>query len=113
VRDRIGFYYVGVFLIDESKEHAVLTAATGEVGQKLLEIGHKLRIGETGIVGFTAGSGQSLIVLDVEDDIVYHPQPLLPETRLNKSKICSSTSPTPNSDVNNLPTSCSVRASNN
>jgi len=81
VRDRFDFYYVGVFLVDEAEEFVVLTAATGTAGRKLLAVQHRLRIGETGIVGSVGGTGQPLIVLDVEEDSVHQPQPLLPKTR--------------------------------
>ena len=78
--DRFGFYYVGVFLVDENQEYVVLKSATGLAGQNLLEIAHQLKIGEIGIVGNVAETGQPLIVLDVEDDPFHHPQPLLPDT---------------------------------
>jgi PAS domain S-box-containing protein len=81
VRERFGFYYAGVFLIDDAREYAVLTAATGEAGQQLLEKGHSLKIGEIGIVGFVAESGEPRVVPDVRADTVYFRQPLLPETR--------------------------------
>jgi GAF domain-containing protein len=81
IKDRFGFYHVGIFVLDELKEYAVLRAATGEAGQKLLERKHKLRAGQEGIVGFTCGSGEARIALDVGSDAVHFRNPLLPETR--------------------------------
>ncbi len=81
IKDRFGFYHVGIFLLDELKEYAVLRAATGEAGQKLLERKHRLRAGQEGIVGFTCGSGEARIALDVGADAVHFRNPLLPETR--------------------------------
>ena len=81
VRDRFGFYHAGVFLIDDKGEYAVLAAGTGETGRHLVTANHKLKVGEVGIVGHVAGSGQPRIVLDVGVDAIHLVQPLLPETR--------------------------------
>ncbi len=81
IRRRFGFYHAGVFLVDEAGEYAVLRAATGEVGRQLLEQGHKLRVGKSGIVGYVAFTGESRVALDVGADAVHFRNPLLPETR--------------------------------
>ncbi len=80
-RDRFGYYHVAVFLVDEVGEYAVLIAASGEAGHKMMAMDHKLRIGEVGIVGYVAGTGEPHIALDVGLDSVHHVQPLLSETR--------------------------------
>jgi PAS domain S-box-containing protein len=81
VHQRFGFYHASVFLIDESQEYAVITAATGKRGAQLLAQEHKLKIGEVGIVGHVAATGQPRISLDVGVDTVHFAQPLLPDTR--------------------------------
>jgi GAF domain-containing protein/HAMP domain-containing protein len=81
IRDRFGFYHAGIFLMDEAHEYAVLRAATGDAGQAMLERGHKLKAGETGIVGYATGKGQPRITLDVSADPNYYNNPLLPETQ--------------------------------
>lgn len=81
IRDRFGFYHAGIFLVDERSEYAVLRAATGEAGRQMLEQGHRLKVGEVGIVGHVIASGQPRIVLDVGADAVHFENPLLPETR--------------------------------
>ena len=81
IRDRFGFYHAGVFLSDERHEFEVLLAATGEAGRELLARQHKLRIGETGLVGNAAFSGEPRIALDVGLDAVHFKNPLLPDTR--------------------------------
>ena len=43
--------------------------------------GHRLKIGQQGIVGFVAASGQPRIALDVGKDAVFFSNPVLPETR--------------------------------
>ena len=80
-RDRFNFYHVAVFLIDETGEYATLKAASGEAGRKMITMGHKLKIGEEGIVGHVAGTGEPHIALDVDVDFVHHTHPLLSKTR--------------------------------
>ncbi len=81
IRDRFGFYYVGIFLNDENNRYTVLRAATGEAGRIMLERNHQLKIGDLGMVGYVTGRGESRIVPDVDTDLSYSKNPLLPETR--------------------------------
>jgi GAF domain-containing protein len=62
-------------------QFAVLQVANSEGGQRMLERGHKLEVGQTGIVGNVAQSGKTRIVLDVGSDAVYFDNPDLPDTR--------------------------------
>lgn len=81
IRDRFNFYHTGIFLLDDSGEFAVLRAATGEAGRKMLVQNHKLRVGATGIVGAATGKGEPHIALDVKADPNHYKNPLLPETQ--------------------------------
>jgi GAF domain-containing protein len=81
IRDQFGFYHAGIFLLDEENEFAVLKAATGEAGSKLLAQGHKLKSGEQGIVGYVTSTGEPRIALDVGADAVHFKNPFLPYTR--------------------------------
>lgn len=74
------FYHVGIFLLDTRKEYAVLSAANSEGGQRMLERGHRLRIGETGIVGYATSTGKARVALDTGADAVFFNNPDLPET---------------------------------
>jgi GAF domain-containing protein len=80
VSKRFNFYHVGIFLLDSNKEYAILSAANSEGGQDMLARGHRLKVGEQGIVGYTTLSGNPRIALDVGDDAVYFNNPDLPET---------------------------------
>ena len=80
INERFGFYHVGIFLIDSGREYAILQAANSEGGQKMLARGHRLKLG-TGVVGFSAQSGQPRIALDVGEDAVFFDNPDLPTTR--------------------------------
>jgi nitrate/nitrite-specific signal transduction histidine kinase len=81
IKERFGFYHTGIFLVDDNEEYAVLKAAGGEAGQLMLASKHRLKIGETGIVGYVAKTGEPRIALDVGSDAVHFQNPLLPNTR--------------------------------
>ncbi len=81
ISERFGFYHAGIFLIDEAGEYAVLRAASSEGGQRMLAYGHRLAVGEMGIVGYVAGTGKPRIALDVGEDAVFFSNPDLPHTR--------------------------------
>ena len=81
ISQQFGFYHVGIFMWDENHEFAVLVAANSEGGQRMLKRGHKLGIGQTGIVGFVSAAGTSRIALDVGSDAVFFDNPDLPLTR--------------------------------
>ncbi len=81
IQKQFGFYHAGIFLLDDQGEYAVLQAATGEAGRQMLERGHRLRVGEEGIVGYVTERGEPHIALDVGADAVHFDNPLLPGTR--------------------------------
>jgi signal transduction histidine kinase/CheY-like chemotaxis protein len=81
ISERFDFYHAGIFLVDESLEYAVLRAASSEGGQRMLARGHRLKVGEVGIVGHVALSGQPRIALDVGKDAVFFDNPELLHTR--------------------------------
>ncbi len=81
VAEQFRFYHVGIFMLDEGSRNAVLQAASSEGGAKMLEAGHRLKVGGKGIVGFVTGKGQPRIALDVGSDEFFLKNPLLPLTR--------------------------------
>ena len=80
ISERFGFYHVGIFLVDQNRDYAILQAANSEGGKRMLERRHRLRLG-TGVVGFAAQAGQPRIALDVGSDAVFFDNPDLPNTR--------------------------------
>lgn len=80
ISERFGFYHVGIFLVDNEREFAVLHAANSKGGQSMLQRNHRLKLG-TGVVGYAAQSGRPRIALDVGADAVYFDNPDLPDTR--------------------------------
>ncbi len=81
ISQQFGFYHVGIFLVDEAREFAVLQAANSEGGQRMLKRQHKLRLDMKSIVGYTALRGEPRIALDVGADAVFFNNPDLPATR--------------------------------
>ena len=80
ISERFGYYHVGIFLVDSEKGFAVLQSANSEGGQVMLARGHRLALG-TGVVGYSAQTGQPRIALDVGSDAVFFDNPDLPNTR--------------------------------
>jgi GAF domain-containing protein/HAMP domain-containing protein len=81
ISTKFGFYHTGIFLLDARKEFAVLSAANSEGGKRMLSRNHRLRVGETGIVGYVTGTKKARVALDTGQDAVYFNNPDLPDTR--------------------------------
>ena len=81
ISQRFGIYHTGIFLVDDRGENAVLQAANSSGGQRMLSRGHRLKVGEQGIVGYVTSAGAPRIALDVGVDVVHFNNPDLPETR--------------------------------
>jgi GAF domain-containing protein/HAMP domain-containing protein len=81
ISEQFGFYHAGIFLLSENEEYAILSAANSPGGQRMLERGHKLKVGVVGIVGSVAATKRPLIALDTGNNPTYFNNPDLPETR--------------------------------
>jgi GAF domain-containing protein len=79
--ERFGFIHVGAYLIDEKKAYAVLQAASGEKGKKLIDSRYKVVIGDKGGVGFAASTGRARITPDIEQENQHGLYQILPEIR--------------------------------
>ena len=80
ISERFGFYHVGIFLVDQNREYAILQASNSEGGKRMLDRRHRLKFG-AGVVGVAAQTGQPRIALDVGADAVFFNNPDLPNTR--------------------------------
>jgi GAF domain-containing protein/anti-sigma regulatory factor (Ser/Thr protein kinase) len=81
ISDEFGFYYAGVFLVDEASQYAVLRAGRGEAGKAMLREGHKLAIGGNSMIGASIANKKGRIALDVGEEAVFFENPHLPKTR--------------------------------
>ena len=80
ISEKFDFYHVGIFLLDEINQFAILSAANSEGGKRMLARNHRLRIGEEGIVGYAAATGKPRIAMDVGEDAVFFNNLELPNT---------------------------------
>lgn len=80
VSEKFKFYHIGIFLLDDRNEYAVLEATNSEGGRKMLNRAHRLHVG-SGIVGYVAATNLPRIALDVGSDSVFFNNPDLPQTR--------------------------------
>ena len=80
ISEHFGFYHVGIFLLDDINEFAILGAANSEGGKRMLARKHRLRVGEEGIVGSATATGKPHIAMDVGADAVFFNNPDLPGT---------------------------------
>jgi signal transduction histidine kinase len=81
-----GFYYAGIFLVDDTPDEtgkcwAILRAGYGEAGRELIGRGHKLEVGGNSMIGAATGLNEARISLDVDREKVWYPNPVLPKTR--------------------------------
>jgi GAF domain-containing protein/HAMP domain-containing protein len=81
IRERLQYYHVGIFLVDELGEYAILRAASSVAAQQMLEMDYKLRVGQTGLVGSVTSTGQAYIARDIAMDTVHLENPYLPDTQ--------------------------------
>lgn len=80
ISQTFGFYHVGIFMLDDNKQYAILRAANSEGGQRMVKRGHRLKVGEQGIVGYVTQSGKARVAWDVGSDAAYFNNPELPDT---------------------------------
>lgn len=80
ISEKFAFYHVGLFLLDGTREYAVLSATNSAGGRQMLERKHRLRVGEQGIVGNVTATGKPRIAMDVGADAVFFDNPELPDT---------------------------------
>lgn len=80
IRDHFNFYYVGLFLLDDAGEWAVLRAGTGKAGNIQRARNHRLKVGGESMIGWSVANRQARIALDVGKDAVHFRNPILPDT---------------------------------
>jgi len=80
IRERFDLYYVGLFIVGETREWAYLRAGTGDAGRAMLARGHRIEVGQ-GMIGWSIANGRPRIALEAGEDAVRLATPELPETR--------------------------------
>jgi GAF domain-containing protein len=80
IQTRFDLYYVGVFLVDESRRFASLAAGTGESGEKMIAENHQLSVGGSSMIGWATTHGKPRISQDVGQENIRFRNPHLPLT---------------------------------
>lgn len=82
IQQQYGFYHAQVFLVNDTRDQAVLRASTGEIGQQLLARRHRLLVGSQSVIGQVTLRGEPVVVNNVQRAGGAHSvNDLLPETR--------------------------------
>lgn len=81
VRDRFDLYYAGLFLLDEEHSFAILKAATGEAGARMLADDYKLEVNNDSMIGGCIQHKEARVALNVRAEVGRLGNPLLPKTR--------------------------------
>jgi GAF domain-containing protein len=79
ISEQFGFYHVGIYLIDELNQYAILRASNSGGGSRMLQRGYRLKVGENNIVSQVARDGHARIASNSGDEI-FLSEPDLPET---------------------------------
>lgn len=80
LRETFGYYYVQLYLANDTNEIYTLKSATGLAGQRMLIRGHRLYKGQ-GLVGQAAQSQDVAMAPDVHKSPHWLSNPLLPDTK--------------------------------
>lgn len=81
IQRHYGLYYVGIFLMDENFEFAVLQAGSGQAGQRMVAEGYRLPLGGTSMIAWAITHQEPRVALNVQHDPTHYENPYLPYTR--------------------------------
>ncbi|MBI3160334.1 MAG: GAF domain-containing protein [Chloroflexi bacterium] len=78
--ERFNMYHASIFLLDEAKEYAVLSEATGQAGENLKAQGFRIPLSANSVVTWVARNNAPRLVADIGQDQAHMRHELLPET---------------------------------
>lgn len=81
ISERFGFYFAGIYILEETGFNARLQEGTGNAGEKMKALRHSVVVGSSSVVGKVSESGEALLVNDTDLEPLYQPNPLLLDTR--------------------------------
>ncbi|MBI5029082.1 MAG: GAF domain-containing protein [Chloroflexi bacterium] len=81
IRDKFGYYCAHIFLVDDTTNDLVLREASGPGADTLKIKGLRLKIGQEGIAGWVAHTGETLLCNDVSREPHYFRAELVPATQ--------------------------------
>ncbi|HEX2981739.1 MAG TPA: GAF domain-containing protein [Anaerolineaceae bacterium] len=81
IQECFKLYYIGIFLIDDDEQYAILRAGSDEAGQTMLKEGHRLPINGTSMVGWAISNRKARITTEASREEIRYLNPHLPHTR--------------------------------
>ena len=81
IQERFGFYYVGLFVVNQHSQLAELKAGTGKAGQIQLSRKHALPLDDSSMVGAAITSREAFVEQDVTRARAFMKNPVLPDTQ--------------------------------
>ncbi|MGC9395563.1 MAG: GAF domain-containing protein, partial [Anaerolineae bacterium] len=81
ISEQTGFYHVGLFLLDEYEQFAVLRGANSPEGQQLMAQHHRSAVGASDLIGTVTGKRELRVAVDVGSDAVSFADSPFPRTR--------------------------------
>ncbi|MCK5861107.1 MAG: GAF domain-containing protein [Candidatus Hydrogenedentes bacterium] len=80
ISSTLNYYHVGIFLLNQQGDYAILRASNSTGGQKMIEENHHIQVGAEKPVGFVTHTGHPHIALDAGENAIRFDNPYLPET---------------------------------
>jgi GAF domain-containing protein len=81
ISEQTGFYHVGLFLVDEYREFAILRGANSPEGQQLMAQVYRSAVGALDLVGTVTGKRELRVAVDVGPNAVSFADSSFPRTR--------------------------------
>jgi len=82
IQQNFGYYHVDILLVDQATGYVVFKASSDPAAEKVWkEQTLRFKIGEEGMIGWVAQTGEPLLTNDVSQEPRYLPDELLPETK--------------------------------
>jgi len=81
IADKYNYYHVGIFLIDDTGEYAILQAASSEGGKNLLVQGYRVAVGSQNAIGIAAYQSRVRFASVDDSDTKFIINPEIPLTR--------------------------------
>lgn len=75
ISQRFKYYQVGIYLLDEQKQQAILMASSSEGGQRIMRQGQQVRLGEQSLIDFVIRSGKPRIINEMSAETPFKPEP--------------------------------------
>lgn len=81
IKKHFDYYHTHIYLLDNAREKLVVTAGTGQAGQEMAATGYSISLqAPKSLVARAARSKTIVKADDVQDDLDWLPNPLLPDT---------------------------------